>query len=166
MNAATTPQDLAIRARALGASDVAELLPQLRVPTLVLHPRDHVMLPASSSMKFAARIPGAHFRFIEGEMLPGDPETGIRAIEAFLSELPAGGPHEMETSTQSSLISLSERETEVLSLIARGLTNQQIADQLVISIRTVERHINHIYDKTGARSKAQATALALRARIS
>jgi DNA-binding NarL/FixJ family response regulator len=50
----------------------------------------------------------------------------------------------------------------VLRAISRGLSNQQIADELVISVRTVERHINHIYEKLGVHSKAQATAYALR----
>jgi DNA-binding NarL/FixJ family response regulator len=61
-------------------------------------------------------------------------------------------------------VRLSTRENEVLGLIARGLSNQLIADELVISVRTVERHINHIYEKIGVHSKAQATAFALRHR--
>ena len=43
-----------------------------------------------------------------------------------------------------------------------GATNREIADTLVISARTVERHITHIYSKIGARGKADATAFALR----
>ncbi len=42
---------------------------------------------------------------------------------------------------------LSDREVEVFRLIARGLSNRQIADRLCISPKTVERHIQHIYDK-------------------
>jgi DNA-binding CsgD family transcriptional regulator len=57
---------------------------------------------------------------------------------------------------------LSAREVEVLRLIAAGRSNQRIADDLVLSVRTVERHINHIYAKTGVHTKAQATAYALR----
>jgi DNA-binding NarL/FixJ family response regulator len=55
---------------------------------------------------------------------------------------------------------LSEREVEVLRLIARGHSNKQIADDLVLSIRTVERHIANLYAKAGVRTKAQATAYA------
>ena len=57
---------------------------------------------------------------------------------------------------------LSEREVEVLRLIADGSSNREIAEQLVLSVRTVERHITNIYGKIGARGKADATAYALR----
>jgi DNA-binding NarL/FixJ family response regulator len=53
---------------------------------------------------------------------------------------------------------LSERELSVLMLVARGLSNKEIGKKLFISPRTVGHHIAHIYDKTGARSRA-ATAL-------
>jgi DNA-binding CsgD family transcriptional regulator len=49
---------------------------------------------------------------------------------------------------------LTARECEVLSLVARGLSNQQIAELLVLSIRTVERHISNIYLKIGAEGPA------------
>ena len=57
---------------------------------------------------------------------------------------------------------LTVRELEVLRLIAAGQTNKEIAEQLVLSVRTVERHINNLYAKIGARGKADATAYAFR----
>jgi DNA-binding NarL/FixJ family response regulator len=57
---------------------------------------------------------------------------------------------------------LTVRELEVLRLVAAGQTNREIADQLVLSVRTVERHINNLYAKIGARGKADATAYAFR----
>jgi DNA-binding CsgD family transcriptional regulator len=56
---------------------------------------------------------------------------------------------------------LSEREAEVLRLIAAGKSSRKIAETLVISVRTVERHIENIYHKTGTHGRAQATAYAL-----
>ncbi len=56
---------------------------------------------------------------------------------------------------------LTEREVEVLRLIAAGKSNREIADELVLSLRTVERHITNIYGKIGAHGKADATRYAL-----
>ena len=60
---------------------------------------------------------------------------------------------------QGSLVEpLSERECEVLKLIAAGYTNQQIADALVVSLNTVKKHTTHIYGKLGVKNRAQAIA--------
>jgi DNA-binding NarL/FixJ family response regulator len=56
---------------------------------------------------------------------------------------------------------LTPREREVLSLVATGLTNRQIADRLVISPSTVNVHLNAVYGKLGVRSRAAATRYAL-----
>jgi DNA-binding NarL/FixJ family response regulator len=53
---------------------------------------------------------------------------------------------------------LTPRELEVASLVARGLTNRQIADELVIAARTADNHVGHILDKLGLTSRAQIAA--------
>lgn len=58
---------------------------------------------------------------------------------------------------------LTRREVEILRLIADGMTNNEIADALVISVRTVERHVTNAYGKIGARGRADATAYVLKA---
>jgi DNA-binding NarL/FixJ family response regulator len=57
---------------------------------------------------------------------------------------------------------LSEREVEVLRLVAAGRSNPRIAQELVLSINTVERHVTHILQKTGAANRAEAAAYATR----
>jgi DNA-binding CsgD family transcriptional regulator len=56
--------------------------------------------------------------------------------------------------------SLTEREVEVLALVAQGLTNRQISRRLFISPATVRTHLEHIYDKLGVRSRAGAVSAA------
>jgi DNA-binding CsgD family transcriptional regulator len=61
-----------------------------------------------------------------------------------------------------SVAELTEREQELVTLVAQGHTNAQIAAQLFISIRTVASHLDRIRDKTGCRRRADLTRLALR----
>ena len=58
---------------------------------------------------------------------------------------------------------LSARERELVTLVARGRTNAQIAAELYISVRTVGSHLDRIRDKTGCRRRADLTRLALNA---
>ena len=58
---------------------------------------------------------------------------------------------------------LTAREAEVLTLLAAGLSNAEIARQLFVSNATVKTHINRIFAKTGARDRAQAVRYAYRA---
>jgi DNA-binding NarL/FixJ family response regulator len=56
---------------------------------------------------------------------------------------------------------LSAREAEVLALVARGHSNQEIADALVLSVRTVQRHIENAYTRLGVHNRAGATLAAV-----
>ena len=53
---------------------------------------------------------------------------------------------------------LTPREAEMLSLIAAGLTNTEIAERLVVSAATVKSHVNHIFAKARVRDRAQAVS--------
>jgi DNA-binding CsgD family transcriptional regulator len=65
----------------------------------------------------------------------------------------------------SALAVLTQREREVLALVADGRTNRAIADVLFIEARTVEKHVEHIRAKLGARSRAEAAARWARATV-
>ena len=79
------------------------------------------------------------------------------------AEAPADGAHTSATARRAARpAGLSPREVEVLRLIAAGRTTQEVAEALVLSVRTVERHITHVYEKIGARGRADATAFALK----
>src|SRR3954447_23704369 len=60
---------------------------------------------------------------------------------------------------------LSEREQEILRLVAEGLSNQQIANQLGVSINTVKVHLRNVFGKIGAASRTEATMYAVRTGI-
>src|SRR5215472_17665829 len=79
---------------------------------------------------------------------------------ALMLTAPAPPP---ATAAGPGLGGLSARERELVTLVARGRTNAQIAAQLYISVRTVGSHLDRIRDKTGARRRADLTRLALTA---
>ena len=60
---------------------------------------------------------------------------------------------------------LTSREREVLELIVRGLSNQEIAKELSVSLSTVQFHVSNILDKLGVHNRIEATAFAIRHRL-
>lgn len=86
----------------------------------------------------------------------------IGAGEPWFERLAAlGRVRELHSQSVELPDGLTQREAEVLSKVTRGATSREIAEELVLSIRTVERHIANIYLKTGTHGRAQATAYAL-----
>jgi DNA-binding NarL/FixJ family response regulator len=81
------------------------------------------------------------------------PTVTRRLLDRFAHELPGGAP-------PSSLAALSEREVEVLALVARALSNDEIAERLTLSRATVKTHLSAILSKLGLRDRVQAAVLA------
>jgi LuxR family maltose regulon positive regulatory protein len=73
-------------------------------------------------------------------------------------------PKLIGTSSQTQWLSepLSQREREVLQVLARGASNQEIAQELVIALDTVKRHVAHIFSKLGVQNRVQAVKQAQR----
>lgn len=166
---ASTSPDNAVRFQAeFGKIDVRDLLSQVKVPTLVLHCRDDAVAPFEEGRLLAAHIPNARFVPLEGKHhhpLEGDPcwKALIAEVWRFLG-LPGHDPaaaalavlhrrKEGEGDKHHGL--LTQREREVAGLLARGLTNRQIAGRLVITERTAESHVQHILGKMGFNSRSQ-----------
>lgn len=151
--------------------DQLDLFPRLRVPTLVMNRRDDPVVALETARDLAARIPGARFAALEGDVHIvqfGNPDPVIAAIRAFVDapSRRAPGAHPASASpppdAMAAPLGLSPREVEVLRLLAAGLSNPAIAARLSLSVHTVERHVVNLYTKLGIHGRAEATAYALR----
>jgi DNA-binding CsgD family transcriptional regulator len=90
-------------------------------------------------------------------------EQMLRASRATVPEVEDAAVVAASPPMRSSpLPALTDRETEVLALIASSCTNQRIADALSISLNTVERHTANVYRKLGVRGRVEATHYAVR----
>jgi DNA-binding CsgD family transcriptional regulator len=144
------------------AMDVRGDLPEVTAPTLVVHRRDDHTIPAALGREVAARVPGAVFVPLDGvDHLPwrGDAPSVVRAVAEFLA---GGEPVDPDRPLPADLASLSEREVEVLRLVAAGHSDDEIAGRLVLSPHTVHRHVANIRTKLGLSSRAAAAAAAAR----
>jgi len=153
------PSDFAVRTRVL--SSIAPELARLNAPTLVIHPRE-IRTPSNEDCaEVASRIPGAQLVVTEGgegTNAVGDVESAIAAIVHFLASVPSTAADDGQAIEPVS--NLSSREVEVLRLLASGKSNQQIADELVISLNTVRRHVSNVFDKTGVANRTEASVYA------
>jgi pimeloyl-ACP methyl ester carboxylesterase/DNA-binding CsgD family transcriptional regulator len=139
-------------------SDARPFLPHLTMPALVVHRRGDRTVPISRGRELASLLPNARFVALSGDShLPyrDDQRELQRALAGFLRD---AAP--VETNGDSPL---SARETEVLRLVASGLSNREIASSLVLSEHTVHRHVANILRKLSQSSRAGAAAYATRA---
>lgn len=90
-----------------------------------------------------------------------EPAVQARVIQRFRAARPAP-PRAAAPGTHGELPDgLTQREAEVLALIARGLSNREIAERLVVSDATVKTHINNLFSKIAVRDRAQAVVYAM-----
>jgi pimeloyl-ACP methyl ester carboxylesterase/DNA-binding CsgD family transcriptional regulator len=132
--------------------DLGEQLRELTMPVLVLHRRGLPFPNVELARQVAAACQTARFVVLDGNALMpffGDADSVLTAIHEFLGDAQVALPDH-----------LTERELEILTLLARGTSSSGIANALSISTRTVDRHIGNIYRKIGAHNRAEATAYA------
>lgn len=92
----------------------------------------------------------------------GDPVLSPSATRRLVREF-AGRPAHTEPREASRLEGLTTRETEVLQLVASGLANAEIAEQMIVSEATVKSHVGRVLAKLGLRNRVQAAVLAYEA---
>lgn len=157
-----TPENASRMERAFYKIDVRQLAPKVAAPTLVLHPRQDASIPEEEGRLLAALIPGSRFVQLESRnhiLLEQEPAWSrfLAEIRTFLGE---GAVENVHQPTANIFPELTPRERLTLELIALGLDNQQIADRLVVSPKTVRNYTSRIYTKLGARNRGQSIVLA------
>jgi DNA-binding CsgD family transcriptional regulator len=95
-------------------------------------------------------------RWAEGREMTPEQAIAARGVGSVSSMVPKAA------STPVYVARLTAREVEVLRLVVRGMTNMQIAQELVLSEKTVATHLSHIFNKTNSDNRAGAVAFAIR----
>lgn len=118
-------------------------------------------LGASIAFAVASRVPAVGSKLTESTVLPLRLTLDGAPFEAapLVLTAPVAAPPPTPISPRAVLDRLSAREREVAVLIASGLTNKQIADRLVLSPRTVERHVENMLGKLDLARRAQVASL-------
>ncbi len=134
------------------------LRPAMAVVVLTASAAEHVMVAA-----IEAGVSG----FVSKSRGLGELTTAVRAAaagEAVISPemLSRLLPRFQRNRSGVARVTLTEREREVLDLVAEGMTNAAIADRLVVSVHTVRNHVANLSSKLGASSKLEALAIAVR----
>lgn len=126
----------------------------LRVPTLVLSRWGDPYVTPERARALAGDVPGAQL-----EMLPGQAHPYTLGDSRLVAERMVAFTAASERSDWSA--PLTEREAEVVGLVAEGRSNSAVADRLHLSVRTVERHLLNSYTKLGVHGRHEAVALVL-----
>ena len=157
---AASPETAAVLLELIYRNDVQSKLGQVRAPTLVVHRRDDRAIPYRLGRELAAGIPTAKLIPLAGNAhfpWAGDSDSVARALRSVLAPEAVARP-----AGDTPAVLLSAREREVLALIASGLSDQEIAGQLVLSQHTVHRHVANIRHKLGRSNRTAAVAEAAR----
>jgi pimeloyl-ACP methyl ester carboxylesterase/DNA-binding CsgD family transcriptional regulator len=162
---AASAEEAARSLEAVYSFDVVERLAGVTAPAVVLHRREDRAIPFELGRELAAELPEASFVALDGaDHFPwfGDPDAVLRAtlnalgVDGAAAVAPEARTDPMPTEGQD----LTSRETEVLTLVASGLSDREIADRLVLSPHTVHRHVANVRTKLGLPTRAAAVAAA------
>jgi DNA-binding NarL/FixJ family response regulator len=165
MRTTTQPEIAARIIESFGQINVRPLLPQVKVPTLVMHARGDARIPFEQGRLLAAEIPNARFVSLESRnhILTENEPSWTRFCEIFNDFMglePAAGESIAEPAGPVDLDELTARENAILRLVAQGAANGEIARRLFISEKTVRNHLTNIFEKLGVDSRAKAIVVA------
>jgi pimeloyl-ACP methyl ester carboxylesterase/DNA-binding CsgD family transcriptional regulator len=163
---AASAEEAAWALEAVYRFDVSARLGAVRTPAVVLHRRGDRSIPFALGRELAAELPEASFVALDGaDHLPwhGDPTALSAILEALgVEHEPAAEPEPEAPVAAAANGELTSRETEVLALVASGLSDREIAERLVLSPHTVHRHVANVRTKLGLPTRAAAVAAAAR----
>jgi pimeloyl-ACP methyl ester carboxylesterase/DNA-binding CsgD family transcriptional regulator len=157
LRATTTPANASALIRSYWTLDLREVLPRVRCPALVLHARHDPIVPFEEGRLAAGLLADAKLVTLESRnhiLQESEPawRPFTQALEEFLPAVPAAASAVFEA--------LTAREREVLEAVAQGFANDDIAQRLRMSPKTVRNHVSAILGKLRAESRAHAVALA------
>jgi len=156
--AGITQEDMIKVLRAIMAFRMAEVLPSVRVPALLIW--DARLRLGDNASEIARLMPDARLALLDGEPYLASADgtsPAMRHINGFIDSLPEA---RNRPAVLAPKVELSRRQGEVLRLISQGKTNREIADALVLSERTVERHISALYGRLEVRNRTEAASYA------
>jgi DNA-binding CsgD family transcriptional regulator len=162
MRRTATPETFIRYTRAWQMWDVFDLLGSVTMPVLVTN--DHGA-PRDASRRLAAALPRGSL--VTNDVPRGVPSPSEDAFREFLARTFMAEAASANVAGEAPPLDagLTQREIEVLKLVVEGMSGKDIAGVLVLSPRTVERHIANIYRKTDTHGRAQLASFALRQRL-
>jgi pimeloyl-ACP methyl ester carboxylesterase/DNA-binding CsgD family transcriptional regulator len=162
----TSSQILAEHRQASLQIDVSDYLRQVTTPTLVIHDPYFEFGSLDLCRSVAASLVRATLVVVDENSVAGDQhDSCVEVMDQFLRHGSEGIEDVRQVRPVPSEVpvhGLTARESEVLSLVADGLSNKEIAARLTLAVPTVERHLVNVYAKIGARGRADATTYAWR----
>jgi DNA-binding CsgD family transcriptional regulator len=166
--AALEPDALQYWEDVLDGADLLEIAARVAAPTLYVNVADDEVIPLAAGQALVNRMPQATLLTVAGRS-PMDvwrDRAGLQHMTSFLAQhfgVEADVQRSQRQERKSRVVhptGLSEREAEVLRLLAAGRSNQQIADDLFISLNTVSHHLRNIFAKTGTSNRTEAASFA------
>ena len=158
---ATTPAVARATMQAASEIDVSADLPRVTAPALVLQSRSDRFISNPATEFLAQALPNGRIGRLAGgaaSLFSEEADADLGLILDFLTDGSTSKPR----AAAPDAAGLTRRELEVLRLVAGGETNAGIAQQLGLSVHTVERHAANLYRKIGARGRADAATYAVR----